>query len=242
MTTKGGKDWEARVKKLKVSWHYNWAATLPKPAPEGVDFVPMIWGYWGNSEGFKRNIRRLHQDKLAGREDTLLGFNEPDKKNQANMPVARALKAWPYLEWTGLRLGSPATVNPTNEWMQTFMREAKKRNYRVDFVTVHWYGGANADSLISRLKQVHKMYGKPIWITEFAVADWNAKSRAQNKFSEKQVLRFMKEVLPRLDQLEFVERYAWFSGGPNNKNLGPSALWKSDGSLTELGKYYSSHR
>ena len=242
MTTNAKKNWKERVEELNVSWHYNWAAKLPGPAPDEVDYVPMIWGYWGNSDGFKRNIRQLYQDRIAGRQDTLLGFNEPDKKNQANISVDKALRAWKYLEWTGLRLGSPATTNPENEWMKTFMRKAKEKNYRVDFVTVHWYGGANADSLISRLKRVHKMYGKPIWITEFAVADWNAKSRAENKFTEQQVLRFMKEVLPRLDELDFVERYAWFSWGVDHKNLGPSSLRKKDGSLTALGKYYKSHK
>lgn len=242
MTTKGGKSWKERVEKLDVSWHYNWAARLPEAAPKDVDFVPMIWGYWGNSEGFQRSIRRLRDDHRTGREGHLLGFNEPDKKAQANMSVERALKAWPYLEWTGLRLGSPATVNPENEWMREFMKQAKAKNYRVDFVTVHWYGGANADSLISRLKRVHQLYGKPIWITEFAVADWSAKSRANNKFSQKRVLQFMKEVLPRLDALKFVERYAWYSGGENHSALGPSSLWKNDGSLTELGKLYKSHR
>lgn len=242
MTTNGKNNWKERVEKLDVSWHYNWAAKLPGNPPDGVHFAPMIWGYWGNTDGFKRNIRRLHQDRLAGREDTLLGFNEPDKKNQANISVDKALRAWPYLEWTGLRLGSPATVNPENEWMQEFMRKAKEKDFRVDFVTVHWYGGANADNLISRLKKVHQMYGKPIWITEFAVADWNAKSRVDNKFTEQQVLRFMKEVLPRLDKLDYVERYAWFSSGVDHPNLGPSSLRKKNGSLTELGKFYKSHK
>lgn len=242
MTTKGGKDWKARLEKLEVSWHYNWAAKLPGAAPDGVDFVPMIWGYWGNSAGFKGTMRRLHGDRQAGREQHLLGFNEPDKKNQANISVDRALKAWPYLQWTGLRLGSPATVNPENEWMKTFMRKAEAKGYRIDFVTVHWYGGPNADSLISRLKRVHQLYGKPIWITEFAVADWTAKNRADNKFSERQVQQFMKEVLPRLDELDFVERYAWFSGGPNHAALGPSSLWNKDGTLTPLGKLYKAHR
>jgi hypothetical protein len=51
----------------------------------------------------------------------------------------------------------------------------------------------------------------------------------------------MREILPRLDELDFVERYAWFSLGEDDKALGPSALFKEDGSLTALGQFYASH-
>ena len=41
----------------------------------------------------------------------LLTFNEPDNPSQSNMTVARALQLWPYLEATGLQLGSPAVTD-----------------------------------------------------------------------------------------------------------------------------------
>lgn len=44
------------------------------------------------------------------------------------------------------------------------------------FVCVHWYGGANAQSFINYVKKVHELFNKPIWITEFAPADRNASS------------------------------------------------------------------
>lgn len=246
MTTKKGnaKRWKERVELLDVSWHYSWAGRLPgdEVEPDGVEFVPMIWGYWGNSDGFKGLIRELHEDNLSGRRKHLLGFNEPDQKSQSNMSVDRALKAWPYLMWTDLRLGSPGAVHPDNEWMQEFMRKAEEQNLRVDFVTMHWYGGPNADSLIKRLHKVHKMYGKPIWITEFAVGDWKAKSPEQNKHSPEKVLRFMEEVLPKLDKLDFVERYAWYNGGEGNAALCTSNLVRNDGTLTPLGEFYKSHK
>ena len=40
----------------------------------------------------------------------LLGFNEPDLAEQANMTVEKALELWPRLEATGMRLGSPAVA------------------------------------------------------------------------------------------------------------------------------------
>ena len=161
---------------------------------------------------------------------------------QANMSVLRALEAWPYLMQTCLRLGSPAAVHAHKEWMQEFMKQAEAKNYRVDFVCVHWYGSPNVRSLVNRLREVHKMYGKPIWITEFAVADWKAESREQNRYSPEVVLSFMRELLPKLDDLDFVERYAWFSASEGDKALGTSALFREDASLTTLGQFYASHK
>ena len=196
----------------------------------------MIYGFWGVNDGFKKTITDLAGAKVSRKHYHLLGFNEPDHKNQANMSVDKALKAWPYLEKTGLRLGSPGAAHPHKEWMQEFMGEAKKKRLRVDFVCVHWYGGPNVDSFIGYLENIHRMYRKPIWITEFAVADWNAKSVEANRHSTGEVHRFMKEVLPKLDKLDFVERYAWFNAGQGSAPLGTSALFKPDGSLTWLGK------
>jgi len=242
-TTKQNKDdWKQKVASLNGSWHYSWGPALPEPAPDGVEFVPMIWGYWEADDKFDQRLTSIMDAKRRGEVTHLLGFNEPDGKKQANMTVAKAIEAWPHLERTGLRLGSPAPVHADREWLQQFMAEAKKRDYRVDFICVHWYGGANPDALINHLKKIHQMYDKPIWITEFAVADWKASSREKNRHSPETVLRFMKEILPRLDELEFVERYAWFSGAEDHKALGPSALFKADGSLTALGEYYAAHR
>jgi len=238
---KKGLQWKQRVESLNVSWHYSWSGKLVAPEPTGVEYVPMIWGFWGANDGFKKNIERLKVSKEKGEFESLLGLNEPDSKKQANVSVEKALAMWPLLEKTGLRLGSPGAVHAHKDWMQKFMMKAKEKNLRVDFVCVHWYGGANAKSFINHLHRVHKMYKKPIWITEFAVADWQAKSLDQNKYSKADVQKFMKEVLPKLDKLDFVERYAWFNGSTNSKALGNSALFNNDGSLTKLGNLYAKH-
>jgi len=244
MTTKkqNAETWKAKVDSLNVSWHYSWGARINKTEPQGVEFVPMIFGFWGINDGFKKDIREMAAARTSRKHTHLLGFNEPDHKKQSNLSVEKALKAWPYLEKTGLRLGSPAAVHADHEWMKKFMSEAKKRGYRVDFVAVHWYGNPNPDALIRHLQTIHRLYGKPIWITEFAVADWNAKTVQSNRHSVEEVYRFMGAVLPKLDKLEFVERYAWFSGGQGRAALGTSALLKNDGTLTWLGKQYASHR
>lgn len=130
------------------------------------------------------------------------------------------------------------TEKMDSEWMEAFMEGVKKRKLRVDFVCVHSYGGPSAKGFVNRLKKVHRMFRKPIWITEFAVGDWEAASVEQNRHRPESVLRFMEEVLPMLDRLDFVERYAWFPATQDNSALGTSALFDQDGKLTKLGECY----
>ena len=227
-------DYGRVIQQLRAKWFYTWNHNIPANKPAGVDFVPMIWKYYGREEVVINSAKTARD---AGIKE-LLGFNEPDQKKQANMTVEEAVAAWPVLEKTGLRLGSPGCVHPDKEWMKAFMKIAEERKLRVDFVCVHSYGGTNAGALVKRLEQIHQLYRKPIWITEFAAGDWKAESVETNHCKPDAVLRFMEQVLPQLDRLDYVERYAWFSAKPDNKALGTSALFDAEGKLTRLGECY----
>jgi hypothetical protein len=235
MTTKAESGWQKKLQTLQVSWHYSWG-TKPGPEhPRDIEFVPMTWGRWN----LDSTVEYLTEEKKHGRATCLLGFNEPDQKSQSNIPVEKALDLWPKLMNTGLRLGSPGCVHPDNEWMKEFMKQADERNLRVDFVAVHDYGGPNARALVNKLKRIHEMYGRPVWITEFGVGDWQAKSVQEHRHSPEKVLEFMQELLPELDKLDFVEKYAWFPAGQDSKSLGTSALFDKDDNLTKLGQFYA---
>jgi hypothetical protein len=225
--------WENRVEKLHVSWHYSWGHELKNSEPDSVEFVPMIWGAWSDTAKVQSKLDAVIGWKQEGKVKYLLGFNEPDGEDQANMSVEAALEA------VGLPMGSPACVNSTNDWMKTFMNEVGKRNYRVDFICVHWYGGISVANFLSRLKEIHEMYNRSIWITEFAPADWGATSPETSKYSKVEILNFMKEVLPALDNLDYVKRYAWFSASETSGPLGNAALFNSANQLTVLGEFYS---
>jgi len=230
--------WSQRITELNVAWHYSWGHELKNDEPDSVEFVPMIWGAWSDTAAIVSKIEQVIQYKDKGKANYLLGFNEPDNKDQSNMPVERAIAYWPKLMEAGLPLGSPGCVHADREWMIDFMEEIDRRNYRVDFVCVHWYGGANAQSFINHLKKVHDLYNKPIWITEFAPADWNASTAELSNVTKTKAATFMKEILPELDKLDFVHRYAWFSAKTSSPALGNAALFYSNGNLTPLGKYY----
>lgn len=233
--------WSQKITKLNVAWHYSWGHELKNDEPDSVEFVPMIWGAWSDTAAVVSKIEQVIQYKEQGRVKYLLGFNEPDNKDQANMPVERAIAYWPKLMEAGLPLGSPGCVHADREWMQNFMTEIEQRNYRVDFICVHWYGGANVQSLVNHLKKVYELYNRPIWITEFAPADWNASSVENSNITKEKAATFMKEVLPELDKLDFVHRYAWFSAKKSNAALGNAALFYDNGNLTPLGKYYRNY-
>lgn len=235
IAAKTATNWAEQVKKLNVGWHYSWGLKVPENEPKGVYFVPMTWGKWG----LDKAVEYLKEVKNTGIANDMLGFNEPDGKDQSNISVEKALELWSKLQESGLRLGSPSCVHADNDWMKEFMAGIKERKLRVDFVTFHDYGGGSTQALINKLKVVYELYGKPIWITEFAVGDWKAKTVQENVHSPAKVLRFMKEVLPELDKIDWVERYAWFPAGRDNAHLGTSALFNPDFSLTTLGKYYS---
>jgi hypothetical protein len=224
-----------RLESLNSSWFYNWNSKHKDGKPEAIEFTPMVWGWRGNSEF---HCAALADAQKAGTFTHLLGFNEPDGKKQANMTVESALDAWPFLEKTNLRLGSPGTVHADNEWMLAFMEGVEDRDLRVDFICVHWYGGPNVAQFIRKLEKIHELYDRPIWITEFAIGDWKAKTVEENRYPPKTVYKFMKEALDALEDLDFVERYAWFAARPDHPALGTSALFHNDGSLTKLGKLF----
>lgn len=226
--------WAQHLSALRCKWFYSWNSAIPDGVPAGVKFIPMIYRY----KGKKENITTAAAAAKAAGIAELLGFNEPDVKKQGNMTMDEALDAWPLLMETGMRLGSPSCVHPDKEWMTEFMTGVKKRGLRVDFVCVHSYGGPSPEALVKRLENIHRMFGCPIWITEFAVGDWEAKSVAENRHKPEKVLGFMEKVLPMLEKLDFLERYAWFPAKTTDTPLCTSALFDEDGSLTRLGECY----
>ena len=223
---------------LKVAWYYNWGRGAGGK-PEGVEFVPMQWGkWWPDVPSITSELTSLKESGIA---NYALGFNEPDNSSQADTPVATAIDIWPSLMATGLPLISPACVHAESQWMKDFMAEIGAHGYRVDAIAIHWYGNNNPDDFIGYISWIHDMYGLPVWITEFAPADWSAGGSTPNRYSRESVYTFMAEVLWQMEELDFVQRYAWFTDVPNDYTaLGTSSLFESDWStLTPLGRLYS---
>ncbi|MFE7169374.1 glycoside hydrolase family protein [Streptomyces sp. NPDC057616] len=195
-------------------WFYTWSSGKEgiKP-PRGVEFVPMI------HDAGSVTKKELGRAKKQG--STLLGFNEPDRADQAHMTVNQALDLWPRLQSTGLRLGAPAVAtggDVAGGWLDRFMKGAKARHHRVDFIPLHWYGAdfntpRATGQLRSYLQAVHRRYKKPIWLTEYALIDFS--SGTPRYPTKAQQAAFVRKSTAMLQQLPYVHRYAWFTLSTN---------------------------
>ncbi len=220
-------------------WYYTWSTGHSGiSTPPGVDFVPMIWGPGSVTTS------SLHQAESAGRE--LLGFNEPDLASQSNMSVSQALDLWPKLMATGLTLGSPAVASggaTPGGWLDQFMTGAAKRGYRVDFITLHWYGSdfdttAAVSQLKSYIQAVYARYHKPIWLTEFALIDF---SNGTSYPPPPRQAAFLSAATTMLDGLPYLTRYAWFALPASDS--GPSTgLYRSGPEITKVGNAFKAAR
>lgn len=229
----------SKVVAQKPWWNYTWKIDYYPDQPNNSEFIPMTWGRF-NPNITIPYIQRLVDD---GKITKVLGFNEPDTKDQSNMTVDEALNLWPYIEVLGVPIGSPAmATSPTGTWMTQFMNRAKELGYRVDFVCVHDYTSAcNVQNLKRKLDNTYAEFKKPILVTEFAIADRTTTTIEGNKWRPDKILAYMKSALDYLEGEDFILGYAWFSFGIKEAQGWPSALFDSSNNLTDLGEYYSNY-
>ncbi|GAB2541152.1 glycosyl hydrolase [Rufibacter soli] len=215
--------------KVNSTWYYDW--NVGGNAAANYDYAIIRqnagWPGW-NELNSKKNVNHL------------LGNNEPDRPDQANMTVDQALAQWPDMMKSGLRLGSPAPSDPFNGWLPPFLKKAEELNYRVDFVAIHCYwGGMTPRQWYDRLLSVYNTMGKrPLWITEWNNgANWTTETwPADQKSQFEKQLNDLKGILQVLDTASFVERYALYDWVQDKR-----ALVLGD-TLTPAGKYYAANK
>src|SRR4051812_33205769 len=108
-------------------------------------------------------------------------------------------------KYPDLRLSAPAVTNGKKsangtamgvDYLKGFLQGCK--DCKIDFVVAHWYDKANnVQYFKNHMKEVFEASGrKPLWITEFGVTEGDA-------------VAFLKQVLPWMDQQEWIWRYAY---------------------------------
>jgi len=222
-----------------AGWSYNWTYRVPASTPE-LDVVPMIRSASALTSDAVNTLIRARQN---GDNKYLLGFNEPDSKNQSNLTPTQAANLWPKLQQTGLVLGSPAPANVTNGWLKQFLGLAKSRGLRVDFIALHFYANITDTNALNRIREqveaVRAHYGKPIWITEIGIIDTRTNTGSASINWAKSV-KFMRAVTAMLDSKPYVHRYAWMADNVSkHAHLQWSTLYDANGNLTPLGQAYS---
>jgi len=156
----------------------------------------------------------------------------------------QALSLWPQLMATGMQLGSPAVADDgatPGGWLDQFMSGAAARGYRVNFITLHWYGsdfatGPAVSQLQSYLQAVYARYHLPIWLTEFALANFGGSPATP---TQQQQAAFLTAATAMLQGLPYVQRYAWFGlqATPTDGSMG---LFSSGPVATTVGRAFES--
>lgn len=226
-----------KVTALKPYWNYSWGINCIDAQPSHIEYIPMVWGGKWTPDSLRAELEKAMQ---AGNIKRIFAFNEPDRSDQSNMEVSKAIDLWPVLQEFGLPIASPSCSAPSGEWMAEFMKHAQNRSYQVDYVGVHWYGEPSVKSFQATMREHHKNHKKPLIITEFAPADWKAKNPQENRHTRATVLAFMKEAIPWIEEQDWIIGYSWFPFPADSKMGTCSALFKKDGSMTVLGQFYAS--
>jgi hypothetical protein len=224
-----------------VAWWYNWTHLPDVALRDGsyrsarVEYVPMVWG--GSFD-----VSRVTDEIPAGAR-ALLGFNEPNFGEQANLSASQAAALWPDVEQIAdarnLLLVSPAVnfcggnCRDTDPFRYLDNFFAACNGCRVDRVAFHIYVGCNqngsnkAQWLIDHVETYKQRFSKPLWLTEFACTD---------AASFSQQVAFMQDAVRYLENEPRIERYAWFSG--RFDGIAFVNLLGADGQLTPLGQAY----
>jgi hypothetical protein len=203
----------------RISWVFNWETWVPESLPVQVEWIPCV-----RTAGNAKDVDAFLTDILLNRglkAEALLGFNEPEISEQANLSVETAVDLWrriilPAKNKFGLRLGSPgmsSDVGRSKPWLSSFLAQLGAGEHGIDFLVVHWYGPRFAD-MRAFLEDMHATYGLPLWVNEFACS-----TMGDGEASHEEVEEFLNEAIPWLDQCDWVERYAYF-GNAQGKDVG----------------------
>jgi len=170
----------------------------------------------------------------------LLGYNEPNKADQAGIPADVAAAAWIELQqkYPDKILVSPATAGANKPWMDEFWDRCKVLGCRIDYIATHKYSG-DSHEVMSLLEEYSRRYdNKKLWLTEFAV---------NNENSEEAIIAYVEDILPKLEAAPYIWRYSWFitrftptGDGEGNwwLNSKNSLLEYEASTLTSVGQAY----
>lgn len=226
-----------------LSWWYNWYHQPESKVADvyqnyDMEFVPMTW-----NGSFNETALRAYLDKHPDAK-YLLGFNEPNFKEQANMTPTYVASLWPKLEAIAadynLEIVGPAvnwcgecvsengvTYTDPYKYLDDFF--AACPDCRVDYIAVHTYM-CYASALRSFIDGFRK-YNRKIWLTEFACWD-------QPNITLDMQKSYMVGALDFLDNDTAIYKYAWFPGDRKGNYPYISLYMPESGVLSELGQLY----
>ena len=216
------------VNSFKADWMYGWGLTTTATLPAGAVFHPMQWGnYNWTYNTTAASTWKLYPTWRTNSEPLqLMGFNEPDTFSQAGnsldtgntneadfsstRSMEKAVELWPRLQAMDLPLVAPCPANMTGGWLADFYTRANARGYRVDYTAKHSATAAPATAprtvSSTACSKATRLWGKPMWLTEFSFVDWGGNS----SWSEEDNYNCLAEFLWRAESLPWLRKYALF--------------------------------
>lgn len=197
---------------FKPGWAYNWTFGDENLVSVG-QYMPMQWtNISAASPGILRNQPNWYS---RANQTSVLGFNEPDLSDQANMSEEAAAYQWPRLERMRLPLVGPVPAAYQGAWRQNYEGLADERGNRSEYMAMHWYStnGAATGSpsgLISNMQSLYNTYGKPIWLTEFSTRDFVGD---KTTWSRNHNYNFLAEFMWRAESLPWLKSWSLFEWG-----------------------------
>ena len=226
-----------------ISWDYNWGNTPTNEAAlwfdaNEMDFCPMCWNGNYNADAIRAYVAAHPNTKY------LMGFNEPNLTDQANMTPAQAAAIWSPVvalaKELNLKLVSPAMNYGTLagysdpiKWLDEFFAQPNVDINDIYAISIHCYMSSTA--AVQGYVERFEKYNKPIWLTEFCAWDPVPGSVTTQ-------MDYLCAVLNYLEANPRVERYAWFIPRAGSRVDSPPYMqllthdYPAD--LTELGKMY----
>jgi hypothetical protein len=217
----------------KFGFGYNWGQVENNDI--GTNFIPMMHGpSKATSQEWLANV-----DKAVKKgSKAVMGFNEPDHAEQANLSPAAACSAWKeYMNPIAsahpeLTIIGPSVTNggaPMGlDWLSRFHEQCP--DAIVHATNIHFYDiyeSATIDRFKAQVEKAAANYGKPVWITEFGLNPGSA--------SQEQAASFLKEAMAYLDSSDKVQGYSWFMVGSGENQL------NSGSGLSAVGEVYASY-
>jgi len=226
-----------------VTWAYNWYSdehfwTANSPGLK-IDFIPML-----HDLRFDEHVRDWDKNIWAAKNNRgryeILGFNEPDKGwNEGGSAISPqdAANAWrqhmePYA-CQGFRLGAPAISNSDRpgeglQWLDKFL--AFCNDCTIDFIPFHVYLPANNVQAWKDAIALARWYGRsrPLWLTEF-----------QPKGNDDEADNLLRQLIPYMDNLDYLERYSYWLAKPGHELGGPLLIADNGNELSRIGRLYN---
>jgi len=220
-----------------ASWRYSWRPSIG--TCDGVINSPMFSGaqdvWWAI----------LYHLYPSG-DGPILGFNEPDRPDQANLTAYVAAQLWPLVEGlAGSRpLVGPAVSHEGVTWLPAFYQAHRTlwgHPPRMDGgLAVHCYlnDPGRCRAVVEQVIGYADSWDLPgVWVTEFMFWPWLPAKELQAR-----------EFIEWMEQEPHVLGYAWF---PTRLECGAwtwdqsclfadNALITIDGALTNWGRFYAS--